>query len=156
MFAVDQLSPHHGIGRVRSVLAEDGERQISVILNKSDLMVSKALARADTATIRFFVALLVTEWIHYWEKRHEGRLVRSALRKAANVPEADRLWWTGFASSLARTQLFDELAQMPIYGPAGLLMAPTALFILDNVTLRRESQIRSWNVVENPAFSGDT
>jgi hypothetical protein len=153
----DQLHPQQGIGIVRSGLAGE-ERQILVTLNKLDMLTGKALARADTTTIKFYVALLVTEWIHYWSQTHEGRLIRTAMRKAAGISPDFRLWWTGFASAVARTPLFDKVAQVPIYGPAGQLLPSTELFPLDNVTLRRESQIRSWNpgVVENPAFSGGT
>jgi hypothetical protein len=83
------------------------------------------------------------EWIHFWEATHEGRLMRTAVRKAAGLPLDTPLWWTAFACAVARTPFLDKLAQMPIYGPVGGKLLATELFVL-TVLLKHQTQIKGW------------
>jgi hypothetical protein len=131
-----------GIGIIRSQLSGD-VRQILVTLNKRDPLLGKALERLDTLFVKFGVALLLAEWVHFWSNTHEGRLVGVALRKAAEISPGVRLWWSGLASTLSKTSLLTGLAKLPIYGPTGQLIPQSELFTLE-VTLRRDTQILGW------------
>jgi hypothetical protein len=138
----DELLPEQGPGIIRSRLIDES-RQIHVTLNRKDLLMGKALARVDTSFVKFAVALLLVEWCHFWQNVHEGRLVRKELRKAAELPQDHRLWWTRLASLLSKSKLLSPLDKLPIYGPAPTLLPPTELFCL-NVILRNETQIKGW------------
>jgi hypothetical protein len=51
----------HGIGYAYFSRGRITEKALAIVLNKSKLLVSKALAKADAAAVSFYYALLVTE-----------------------------------------------------------------------------------------------
>jgi hypothetical protein len=125
-----------------SYMERDGRRIIRVGLCKSHLLVSKALARADTLFVRFLVALSLVEFCLFWNASTDGRGVTRALRQLAGYTPQERSWGSGFVSRLAICEPMRAVDALPIFGAK-----PTdgrhSLFEF-KAELRSPSDIRNW------------
>ena len=125
-------------------MERDGRRIIRVGLCKSHLLVSKALARADTMSIRFLVALSLVEFCLFWASATDGRGITRALRHMAGYGPQERSWGSGFASRLAVSEPMRSLDTLPIFGPTAA-DGRHLLFEL-KAELRSPSDIRNWQL----------
>jgi hypothetical protein len=114
----DAIQDEPGVGIIRSQLSVAKERQIHVRLNRAHLLTARALARADTTTTKFFVALLLSEYCVYWRKSDDGRRIYAGILDTAGIPREPRLWWTGLAAALAKSPLFGHLINCPSSDPS--------------------------------------
>jgi hypothetical protein len=131
-----------GVGIVRSKLSAEGARQIHLTLSRANLLTTKALARVDTTSVKFFAGLLLAEYAQFWLKLDDGRRLVRALKAAAGIPPGDRLWWNSLAAALAKSPLLMALDKLPIFGPNGQ-SGPFQLFSFE-VVLREQTQIHGW------------
>jgi hypothetical protein len=140
---LELIEAHNGATAVaHSYMERDGRRIIRVGLCKSHLLVSKALARADTLAIRFLVALSLMEFCLFWNASTDGRGVTRALRQLAGYTPQERSWGSGFASRLAICEPMRAVDALPIFGakPAD---DRHSLFEF-KALLRSPSDIRNW------------
>jgi hypothetical protein len=142
---LELIEVHNGATAIaRSYMERDGRRIIRVGLCKSHLLISKALARADTLFVRFLVALSLVEFCLFWANATDGRGITRALRHMAGYGPQERSWGSGFASRLAVSEPMRVLDTLPIFGPT-----PTdgrhLLFEL-KARLRSPSDIRNWQL----------
>ena len=77
----DLLPNEPGTGRMRSRLSSEDERNIVIVLQKNNMLVSRSLSRADTLGIKFYVGLLLSEYIWFWRGTEEGRSMHKAFAK---------------------------------------------------------------------------
>jgi hypothetical protein len=136
---------HNGATAIaHSYMERDGRRIIRVGLCKSHLLVSKALARADTMSVRFLVALSLVEFCLFWASATDGRGITRALRHMAGYGPLERSWGSGFASRLAVSEPMRSLDTLPIFGPTPA-DGRHLLFEL-KAQLRSPSDIRNWQL----------
>ena len=140
--SVDVIEGEPGVGRIRSRLSDT--RDIAIILQKNNGLVSRALERADALGLKFYVALLLSEYIYFWRRTEEGRSIHKALKQAAGILLEPRHYWSAFASQLAASPLLEPIGKLPIYGPASQ-PGPFQLFSFE-VLLRVETQILGWQL----------
>jgi hypothetical protein len=140
---LELIEVHNGATAVaHSYMERDGRRMIRVGLCKSHLLVSKALARADTLAIRFLVALSLVEFCLFWNASTDGRGVTRALRQLAGYTPQERSWGSGFASRLAISEAMRVVDVLPIFG-AKPTDGKHSLFEF-KALLRSPSDIRNW------------
>jgi len=136
---------HNGATAIaHSYMERDGRRIIRVGLCKSHLLVSKALARADTMSIRFLVALSLVEFCLVWANATDGRGITRALRRMAGYGPQERSWGSGFASRLAVSEPMRSLDALPIFGPTPA--EGRHLLFEFKAQLRSPSDIRNWRL----------
>jgi hypothetical protein len=125
-----------------SYMERDGRRIIRVALCKNQLLVCKALARADTLCIRFLVALSLVEWCLFWASATDGRGITRALRHMAGYGPQERSWGSGFASRLAVSLPMRSVDAIPIFGATPV--DGRHLLFEFQAELRSPSDIRNW------------
>jgi hypothetical protein len=108
-----------GLGYVFYSPGLTGERGLSVVLNRSKLLISRALAKSDTTLTTFLYGCLVAESLTL-------RRMDSALVAALQLHLAKPLYPQGigrtqvfcdFAMRLSLSPLLENLRSLPIYGP---------------------------------------
>jgi hypothetical protein len=110
------IGSHNGATAVARSCLVEGQRVVRVGLCQDHLLVNRALARADTLSIRFLVSLSLVEFVQFWGGSRDGAAVRNALKKIAGFSPGDQAWGSQFASKLAITEKMKVIDTMPIFG----------------------------------------
>lgn len=139
---VDVLPNEPGIGRIRSHLSTEEERDIVIVLQKNNVLISRSMSRAATLGTKFYVGLLLSEYIWFWRRTEEGRSIHKGLQKAVGITPGNTMYWTVLSAVLAASSLLLPIEKLPIFGPNGS-SGPYKLFNFDAV-LRVETQILGW------------
>ena len=108
-----------GTAIAKSALSKEGGRRIRISLNKSHLLVSKSLLRADALTVRFLVALSLTEFTWAWGRSHDGKATERALKQLAGLEVENKVFGSGFASALAGSESLRVVDGLPVFGRNG-------------------------------------
>jgi hypothetical protein len=117
IFTTLELIGSHNNGATalaRSCLV-DGRRTVRVELYQDHLLVSRALLRADTLTIRFLIALSLVEFCAFWSGSRDGSAVRNELKKIAGFTPGDQAWGSAFASRLSIALPMRVVDDLPIF-----------------------------------------
>ena len=138
---VDELN-RGGTAVARSA-QKDGARTIRIDLNRGHVLVSRALHRADSLTIRFFAGLSLVEFCGYWERSRDGKATHKALLELCGCRPEQRLFGSGLASQLAASPALQTIDKLPIFG-LGNESGPFPLFALD-AKLRTPSDVAGWS-----------
>jgi hypothetical protein len=139
---LELIAEYHGATAVAKSARIDGRRVVRIGLCKDHLLVSKALARADTLTIRFLISLSLTEFCLFWSSARDGAVIRNELKKIAGFAPGDQAWGSAFASRLAISEPMRVIDSLPIYGKSPEA-GPFELFSLE-VPQRSPSDITNW------------
>jgi hypothetical protein len=110
-----QSCPGGATAVARSGLNPDGSRGIRIWLNPEHLMISRSLSRSDSLTIRFLVALSLTEYCDFWRSSSDGRAVKRALIRLAGIERGEHPYGSGFASRLAACEALRVVDSLPIF-----------------------------------------
>ena len=143
MKLVDELSTG-GTAIARSALSKESARRIRISLNKSHLLVSRALLRADSLLIRFLVSQSLTEFCWAWKQSRDFKAIEQAFKRIAGMDEESRIFGSGFTSALAASDTMRVIDSLPIYGrepidgPHELFSFTTPLFTPSNILGWRE------------------
>ena len=99
---LELIGEHNGATAIaHSALDPGGQRIIRSGLCANHLLVNRALQRADTVSIRFFVALALVEFCQFWANSRDGASVCRELRKLAGYQSHENAWGSGVASRLS-------------------------------------------------------
>jgi hypothetical protein len=128
----------------RSGLYPNGGRGIRIWFDPAHLMVSRALHRSDSLTIRFLVGLALVEFCGFWSSARDGAATTRGLKRLANIQPQEYAFGSGFASRLASSEAMRVLDALPIFS-RNPESEPFDLFAL-TIEGRSPSDIRNWRV----------
>ena len=110
-------------------------------MNRSHLLISKSLQRADSLLIRFLVALSLTEFCWAWRQSNDFRAVERALKQIAGMDAESKVFGSGFVSKLAASDAARH-RRIAVFGRGGEA-GPFALFSFQ-APLSTPSTILGW------------
>jgi hypothetical protein len=128
----------------RSMLDPDESRVIVINLNRGHVLVTRALARADSLLIRHLCAQGLSDFCRWFDDKRDGHAITGAIRSLCGIPRNAMLSQSAFSTRLATCEAFRTLDKIPIYGPRAK-EGPFALFRF-TVALRDPSDIPNWQV----------
>jgi hypothetical protein len=113
---LSDMPPSGAPSIVYGCIGKDDRREIRIKLSGNHLLVSKALLRADTLTIKFLIGLALSEFRAIWNKKDDGRATYLALRELAGCGPSLRLSSSALASRLGISEPMRSVDTTPIFG----------------------------------------